>query len=165
MALRKSTIESFEKAVSKVMASFSLAIPQLAFEIQPDFKRFSEDASPALQPPSIRGAVAEELDRLSAVASTWKARPFFEIALLCFAGIPPSLQTSNIGGHDSGPTPSSVPFSPKRTVKKSTESRSLDESGPADNQRPRISRPECHPNDTDNNTGSNNTPESDVEMQ
>ncbi len=77
VGLRKTTIESFHKAVSKVVTSFSTAIPKLAFEIQLDYKWFSEDALPALQPPSIRGAVAEELDRLFAVACTWKAWPFF----------------------------------------------------------------------------------------
>ncbi len=69
VGLCKNTIESFEKAVSKVVTSFFTAIPQLAFEMQPDFKWFSGDAPPALQPPSIRGAVAKELDRLSFVAS------------------------------------------------------------------------------------------------
>ncbi len=69
VGLPKNTIESFEKAVLKVVTSFSTAILQLVFEIQPDFKWFSEDARPALQPPSIRWAVAKELDRLSAVAS------------------------------------------------------------------------------------------------
>ncbi len=98
VGLRKNTIESFEKAVSKVVTSFSTAIPQLAFEIQPDLKWFSEDAPPALQPPSIRGAVAKELDRLSAVASARKARPFFEIALRSFAGLQLSVQTRNVRG-------------------------------------------------------------------
>ncbi len=84
----------------------------------------------ALQPPSIRRAAAKELDRLFAVASTWKARPFFEIALRSFAGIPLSVQTINVRGQDSGPTQSSVPFSRKRNVQKSTESPSPDDSGP-----------------------------------
>ncbi len=133
MGRRKTTIESFEKAVSKVVTSFSTAIPRLAFEIQPDFKWFSKDAPPALQPPSNRGTVAKELDRLPAVASTWKTRPFFEIALRSFAGIPLSVQTRNVRGQYSGPTQSSAPFSRKRNVQKSTESHSPDDFGPPDN--------------------------------
>ncbi len=89
-----------------------------------------KDASPALEPPSIHGAVAKELDSLSAVASAWKARPFFEIALRSFAGIPLSVQTSNVRGQDSAPTQSFVPISRKRNVQKSTESPSPDDSGP-----------------------------------
>ncbi len=41
VGLRKNTIKSFEKAMSKVVASISTAIHQLEFEIQPDFKWFS----------------------------------------------------------------------------------------------------------------------------
>ncbi len=40
---------------------YSIAIPQLAFEIQPDFKTVSENVPPTQQLPSIRGAVAKEL--------------------------------------------------------------------------------------------------------
>ncbi len=42
VGLRKNTIESFEKAVSKVVTSFSIAISQLAFEIQPDSNAFEK---------------------------------------------------------------------------------------------------------------------------
>ncbi len=92
-----------------VVTSFSIAILQLAFEIQTDFKYFLE-ASPALQSPSIHRAVAKELHRLSVVACTWKARPSFEIALRSFAGIPLSVQTSNFRGQESGQIQSSMPF-------------------------------------------------------
>ncbi len=130
VGLRKNTIESFEKALSKVVASFSNAIPQLAFDIQPDFMWFTQDAPPALQPTAIRGAVAKELDRLSTVATTWKARPHFENALRVFAGLPHSVPYPHTRGNLNVPTTPSVPFTRKRVVQQDPENPSPDGLGP-----------------------------------
>ncbi len=135
VGLRNNTIEVFEKAVEKVASSFSSAVLQLAFEIEPEFACFADDALRALRPPAIRPAIAKELDRLSAVSSTWKDRPYSEIAR-SVAGIPHPIDATIAPEHEIGHTPSSVPFFRKRIVQQANESRSLNDSGLPDNQCP-----------------------------
>ncbi len=83
----------------------------------------------------IRLAVQKELDRLQAVAKSWKARPFFEAALRSFAGLP--VTTSAVVPDESGEV-SKVPFSRKR-AQNPTTSTPPDESQCPNAQRARIS--------------------------
>ncbi len=117
VGVRKNTIESLEKALQKVVKSFSVAIPHLVFELQKDFKWFSQDPPTALPDTTIRTAVQKELDRLQSVAKAWQARPFFEAALRSFAGL--HVTTSAVLPDESG-EPAKFPFSRKRTQNPTT---------------------------------------------
>ncbi len=111
------------------------------------------------------GPIAKELPtafRRSISMDSWL---FFEIALLSVASIPLSAQMSNVPGQDRGPIQSFDPFFAREMYREVPNHPPSDDSGLPENQRLRISRPEFHLNDTDNNTCSNNTSESDAEMQ
>ncbi len=50
VGVRKNTIEFLEKALQKVVKSFSVAVPQLVFDLQEDFNWFPQDQPTLRQP-------------------------------------------------------------------------------------------------------------------
>ncbi len=136
VGIRKNTIAAFENAITKVVRSFSIAIPGLSFELQTDFNWFATDAPTALQQKSIRAAVSKELTRLDLMAREWKSRPFFVSALRSFAGITSSISPEQ-SGTDCAVSVEPTPFCRKRTVRQENTHNADDNDFPLV-QRPRL---------------------------